>query len=431
MLNVNSIVPNDARNGGLPISSRPSSIENYQESPMLISPPAEDLDHVDTAPQCTGCKSASPAVANCFSCSSLLCANCVIAHQLMVAFEGHHVTNLGQGKIEARELSLLQGQTGSIDAVRRMVKEAKKKLNELRKTIKSVDYSSSRLSSQYDKAMGEVDETYNFYMSMLAERKLDVTKEIEKLYSTKQVALSVFGQKIHESTDKIEQMVTFTEKLLQSASTKDVLLFQSSLESRMQHLISSLPQLDLASTVQLEFISNFQAIQVGVRNQFGYIKSGSDKGVSLAKQPLISRPLATLNASKPASSFQANNSVMTGLAASTTVPSLMTGASVVNLDFQNNSLVLGHGDAIYGHQSLQSSPFEILENLSLMASGSMTTTSNADISIITNSVPLSMGPTASLATPVPSAPIVYPPKAQIRRQKNDLPLQVRGVWYLR
>ena len=58
------------------------------------------------------------------------------------------------------------------------------------------------MSSQYDKAMGEVDETYNFYMSMLAERKLDVTKEIEKLYSTKQVALSVFGQKIHESTDK-------------------------------------------------------------------------------------------------------------------------------------------------------------------------------------------------------------------------------------
>ena len=98
-----------------------------------------------------------------------------------------------------------------------------------------------RLSSQYDKAMGEVDETFNFYMSMLAERKLDVTKEIEKLYSTKQVALSVFGQKIHESTDKIDQMVTFTEKLLQSASAKDVLLFQSSLESRMNHLVSTLP----------------------------------------------------------------------------------------------------------------------------------------------------------------------------------------------
>merc|ERR1712025_865883 len=217
---------------------------------------------------------------------------------------------------ETKEPSVVQGQVGSIDAVRRMVKDSKKKLNELRKTIKSVDYSSSGLSSQYDKAMSEVDETFNFYMSMLAERKLDVTKEIEKLYSTKQVALSVFGQKIHESTDKVEQMVTFTEKLLQSASTKDVLLFQSSLESRMHHLVSTLPQLDLANTVQLEFISNFQAIQVGVRNQFGYIKSGSDKGLSLAKQPPISRPQSTLPASQTSASFKTNNSVMSGLSAS-------------------------------------------------------------------------------------------------------------------
>merc|ERR1711936_1312514 len=424
MLNVTSIVPTDARNGGptLPSSSRPS-IEKYQESPMLISPPAEDhLEHVDNTPHCTGCKSASPAVANCFSCSSLLCANCVIAHQLMVAFEGHHVTNLGQGKIETREISLLQGQTVSIDAVRRMVKEAKKKLNELRKTIKSVDYSSSRLSSQYDKAMGEVDETYNFYMSMLAERKLDVTKEIEKLYSTKQVALSVFGQKIHESTDKIEQMVTFTEKLLQSASTKDVLLFQSSLESRMQHLVSTLPQLDLANTVQLEFISNFQAIQVGVRNQFGYIKSGSEKGVAHAKQPPISRPSLPLAVSQGPALSQLN-SVMSGLSAtksdSSFVPGNSSYSSFSNLahDFQNNSLLFGHVDTDSNpYQALQSSPLDILENLSMLASGSVT--SNPDVlSTITNSIPMPMGPTASLATPVPSAPIVYPPKAQIRRQK--------------
>merc|ERR1719427_2265248 len=425
MLNMTSIVPTDARNGGpnLP-SSRPSSIEKYQESPMLISPPAEDPEHVDTAPHCTGCKSASPAVANCFSCSSLLCANCVIAHQLMVAFEGHHVTNLGQGKMESREPTLIQAQTGSIDAVRRMVKEAKKKLNELRKTIKSVDYSSSRLSSQYDKAMGEVDETYNFYMSMLAERKLDVTKEIEKLYSTKQVALSVFGQKIHESTDKIEQMVTFTEKLLQSASTKDVLLFQSSLESRMSHLVTSLPQLDLANTVQLEFISNFQAIQVGVRNQFGYIKSGSETGVSLAKQPPISRPPTAVSTVHNSSFQQLTNSVMSGLTKSTSPVPLAAGAAaaardfvnpLASLDFQNNYLYFSQPDTSYGHQS---SPLEILENLSILASGSTVGASNSDmLASLSNSVPLTMGTTASLATPVPSAPIVYPPKTQIRRQK--------------
>merc|ERR1719435_156710 len=356
MLNMTSIVPTDARNGGPNLSaSRPTSIEKYQESPMLISPPAEDPEHVDTAPHCTGCKSASPAVANCFSCSSLLCANCVIAHQLMVAFEGHHVTNLGQGKIETREISLLQGQSGSIAAVRRMVKEAKKKLNELRKTIKSVDYSSSRLSSQYDKAMGEVDETYNFYMSMLAERKLDVTKELEKLYSTKQVSLSVFGQKVHESTDKIEQMVAFIEKLVQSASSKDVLMFQASLESKMGLLLAGLPRLDLASTVQLEFISNFQAIQVGVRNQFGYIKSGSSENTTmLVKQPPIARPVASTPMAMSSVFSQLTNSVMSGLtAASPTAPIPIKDLScslASSLDFQNNCMSIPS----YSPQQLES-----------------------------------------------------------------------------
>merc|ERR1719312_1716435 len=181
----------------------------HQVGPMLMSPPA-DASPDPAGPACTGCKSSSPAVANCFSCSALLCANCVIAHQLMVAFEGHHVTNLGQSANKAVEQSGGQN-TNGMDDVRKMVKEGKKKLNELQKTVKSVDSSSSRLTSQYDKAIAEVNETFNFYMSMLAERKMEVVKELEKLYSTKQVSLSVFGHKVHDSTDKIEQMVAFIE----------------------------------------------------------------------------------------------------------------------------------------------------------------------------------------------------------------------------
>ena len=283
------------------------------------------------------------------------------------------------------------------------------------------------MTSQYDKAIGEVNETFNFYMSMLAERKLEVVKELDKLYSTKQVALSVFGQKVHESTDKIEQMVTFIEKLLQSASTKDVLLFQTSLETRMAHLVTTLPQLDLANTVQLEFISNFQAIQVGVRNQFGYIKSGSETGVSLAKQPPISRPGPPTTSAATSSFPQLTNSVMSGLTASTTsMPSMVSGTSPVSrelvvanplasLDFQNNYLAFSQHDQSYGHQS---SPLEILENLSLLATGStMGSSSSEMLANLANSVSMSSCTTASLATPVPSAPIVYPPKAQIRRQK--------------
>ena len=82
-------------------------------------------------------------MANCFSCSALLCANCVVAHQLMIVFEGHHVSNLGQSANMAADLAGGQGVT-SLEAMKKMVKEGKKKPNELDKTVQSVDYSSSR-----------------------------------------------------------------------------------------------------------------------------------------------------------------------------------------------------------------------------------------------------------------------------------------------
>jgi len=405
--NFTSIVPIVARNSG--------KIEEFSSgSSSRMSTHEEDHSSADLARPCTGCKSSSEAVANCFTCSALLCANCVIAHQLMVAFEGHHVTNLGQGKAASSR------NNEGIDMIDKMVKDAKKKLNELQKTIKSVDYSSSRLTSQYEKAKSEVEETFNFYTSMLAERKFEVTKEIEKLYSNKQVALSVFGQKIHDSTDKIEQMISFTEKLLQSASTKDILLFQNSLESRITRLVSSTPQIDLASTVQLEFISNFQAIQVGVRNQFGYIKSGSENASnSNVKPPLppISRPSST---EKEKVSKVLMNPVMSGLVSSNfqACPTVSPDSSVVgrSMDFQNNCLGYGINMDFANNfnTNASSSPMDILENMTQLctsldvASSSAQQHSNSSLGSSYNS---------SLATPVPPTPTVYPPKAQIRRQK--------------
>ena len=64
---------------------------------------------------CTACKSLdSAAVANCFSCAKLLCANCVIAHQLMIAFEGHTVASLGQ-QLQVEEGGLVGGVEGLVE----------------------------------------------------------------------------------------------------------------------------------------------------------------------------------------------------------------------------------------------------------------------------------------------------------------------------
>ena len=99
---------------------------------------------------CTACKSVdSAAVANCFSCAKLLCTNCVIAHQLMIAFEGHTVASLGQQpQVERKE--------DSSEGLKALLKETRKKLGELHKTAKTLDFTSSRLSTQYEKAVVEV-----------------------------------------------------------------------------------------------------------------------------------------------------------------------------------------------------------------------------------------------------------------------------------
>jgi len=397
----------------VPAASSPRDLEeeDFTSGSLLMS--SGDQEQSLTL-HCTGCKSSSPAVANCFSCPSLLCANCVVAHQLMVAFEGHNVTNLGQGDNK-------ENNPDNAEAIKKIAKEGRKKLNELQKTVKSVDYSSSRLTGQYDKAVAEVNETFNFYMSMLAERKAEVVKELEKLYSSKQVSLSVFGQKVHESTDKMEQLVAFIDKLVQTAASKEVALFQSSLETKMATLVGGLPSLDLASTVQLEFISNFQAIQVGVRNQFGYIKSGSTDNSTSPKQPPIARPSPATSlqvTSNPAHSSvfsQFSNSVMSGLTASLS-PSSTNQVQLPSLDFQNNFM-----SSVFPPTSQaaeQTSPMDLLENLSVLPLLAPASSAGSELlTSLTNSVSHSAFPTVSLATPVPSAPIAYPPKAQIRRQK--------------
>jgi len=397
-----------------------SSSRELEENFTSLLSSAGDSEPVISL-QCTGCKSSSPAVANCFSCPSLLCANCVVAHQLMVAFEGHNVTNLGQADNKENN-SALGNSVGNVESIKKIAKEGRKKLNELQKTVKSVDYSSSRLTSQYDKAVAEVTETYNFYMSMLAERKVEVEKELEKLYSSKQVSLSVFGQKVHEGTDKMEQLVAFIDKLVQTAGTKEVLLFQSSLENKMATLLGGLPALDLASTVQLEFISNFQAIQVGVRNQFGYIKSGStdNSTQSSPKQPPIARPstVAALQPTSQSSVFsQFSNSVMSGLTASVS-PGSNNQLQLPSYDFQNN-FMSSVFPSVSQTQNLSSSPMGLLENLSVLPLLPPTSSSAGTelLNSLSTSVSHSAFPTVSLATPVPSAPIAYPPKAQIRRQK--------------
>ena len=49
---------------------------------------------------------------------------------------------------------------------------------------------------------------------------------------------------------------------MKHASNGEVLMFKKPLDARLHQLLTYIPELNLASIHELEFISNFQAIQV-------------------------------------------------------------------------------------------------------------------------------------------------------------------------
>jgi len=216
----------------------------------------------------------------------------------MHCFEGHHVTTLG-------EITSNSGghHVQELDAINKLISDGKLKANEIRNNLKNLETTYTRLSSQYTKSVDEVNETFQFYVSMLEERKGEIVRELEQAYSSKQVALSVYSQKAQETVDKIFQVTDFVERLMKHASNGEVLMFKKPLDARLHQLLSFTPELNMASLTELEFISNFQAIQVGVRNQFGYVKSKPEHGNGNKQQPPISRPVNTSQSQLPNNSM--------------------------------------------------------------------------------------------------------------------------------
>lgn len=299
----------------------------------------EALD--DPKVHCTSCKSqTSNAVARCYDCNHYLCPNCVMAHQFMHCFEGHRVMTLptdavkdesknGLGsptekivpcprhKLEAlkyfcrtcnvpvcKECTMIDhpanlhecehlSEVGSkqVEILNQTIQESKAKATDIRNMLKTLEHSSGRLQVQYHKAQNEINDTFQFYRSMLEERKQELLKELESVFSAKQMSLSVFSQKATETVDKIYNACEFYERLTKHASTVECLMFKKLIDSKLQGLTSFTGDANIQTVYDLEFVSNYQAIQVGVRNTFGYVRSSSDVNIGPSKQPPIARPI--------------------------------------------------------------------------------------------------------------------------------------------
>ncbi|RZF32843.1 hypothetical protein LSTR_LSTR009394 [Laodelphax striatellus] len=320
-------------------------------SGLLVDFAISSVIEADQGPSvfCTSCKSkTSDAVARCIDCENYLCPNCVMAHQFMHCFEGHRVLNLpiengtmpngiikddtitknnagtenklvlcSRHKTEplkyfcrtcnmpvCKECTLMDHPTGlhdcehiadagpkQLELMSQAVQDGKTKATDIRNMLKNMEHTSGRLQVQYHKAQNEINDTFQFYRSMLEERKQELLKELESVFSSKQMSLSVVGQKAQETVDKIYQTCEFYERLTKHASLVECLMFKKLLESKLQALSGYTPDSSLQNACDLEFVSNYQAIQVGVRNTFGYIRSSTEVNMGgPSKQPPIARP---------------------------------------------------------------------------------------------------------------------------------------------
>jgi tripartite motif-containing protein 2/3 len=96
---------------------------------------------------------------------------------------------------------------------------------------------------------------------------------------------------VRQQVDKLYQTCEFLERMLKQGQTTELLMFKKLLDQKMHTLMAFSPEPLQASVCDLEFVSNYQAIQVGVRNTFGYVRN-ADMALAQGKMAPIARPTA-------------------------------------------------------------------------------------------------------------------------------------------
>lgn len=229
----------------------------------------------------------------CRSCSISVCKDCMIIDHPSGLHDCEHTTDATPKQIE----HLLQ-----------IVSEVRGKAADMRSIIKNVDHNTSRIQIQYHKAQNEITDTYQFYRSMLDERKQELLKELESFYNAKNMSQTVLVTKSQEHVDKVLQSCDFVEHIMKHAGLTETIMLKKIMENKLQSFLSYISELQ--SQFELDFVSNYQAIQVGVRNTFGYIRSSAETST---KQPPIARPTSTQTNGviTNTSSMASNNCIMT------------------------------------------------------------------------------------------------------------------------
>ncbi|KYM97085.1 B-box type zinc finger protein ncl-1 [Cyphomyrmex costatus] len=329
----------------------------------------------------------------CRSCNVLICKECTLTDHTAPLHDCAHVTEVGSQQLEA---------------LSRIIQECRSKAADTRAAVKATDHNAAILQVQYHKAQNEINDTFQFYRSMLDERKQELLKELDSVFSTKQISLNVLSQRANETADKMMQTCDFVERVTKVTTTTDFLMVRKILEAKLQSLLNCTSNTDIANqTADLEFVSNYQAIQVGVRNTFGYVRSNSNsENNAIGKQPPIARPTA-LSSNGIGSSSSSNISNGPGSGVSS------LGSLLLDRGYSNGLI---SSSMNCGSSANSLGPFSTTisdVNLNGMNANPYEKWSNG--AVATNAAPGDS--VLDLTSKLMSATAIFPPKSQIKRQK--------------
>lgn len=236
---------------------------------------------------------------SCRTCCILVCKECIVLE---------HSTGLHElENVQSPGMTTSTGSTANESALQTLLADMRGKIGEIVGIAGNSDQNLTKVKLQYQKAHNELNETHQFFASMLDERKTELLKELETLYTAKVNSNNSWQQRSRDLIDKGLATCEAVERSPAPPSSllTEALLLRKSLEQQLQTGIQ-----EMQLPFEIEFMSNYQSIQAGVRNTFGYIRAnssdGGPTGMSLTsnghgKQPPIARPTQSASNSSASS----------------------------------------------------------------------------------------------------------------------------------
>ncbi|KAF2362577.1 B-box-type zinc finger [Trinorchestia longiramus] len=313
----------------------PACHNTTETSPLFLIPDYAmqrlvENSAVEDQQGCTSCKR-DIATSRCLDCSQYLCSNCLTSHDYMNGILNHTVVNIEQStqdravscvrhpvenvrlvcvpcrvpicadcaimdhpQPQHQHMSLSDAVASHMESFNKCLEASRAKAQDLRVCIKSIENSSCRMMSQYEKARTEITTSYNQHMAAITERRNEMWQELDNYYNNKQQSLATAARKAQDSVDAIWTACDFVEKLKKYATPTELLMHRRMIEARLVEQVSLNMDVGLEGVSELEFVTNYPALQQSVRNSFGYIRSSADlQGPS--KMGPIARPNSSVS----------------------------------------------------------------------------------------------------------------------------------------